>query len=264
MRNPGNVDLLSHARLRYLQKLQTARGRREQRRFLIDGEKLICDAIDATAPIEEILSTSPELWREVDIPVLKMSRADSERLSDTRTPQGHIAVLRDELGAVRIPTPERWQIVALDAVQDPGNVGGIIRSAAAFGVDTVLVGPGSADPTHQRVTRAATGAWFHVRIARSQALADDLAQLRAHGATVLAADQRGRSLDEQTPPDQAIWLFGNEGSGISDELEPLIDASVAVRIAKGIDSLNVNVSAGIILHYGQHAGEYCARERNEA
>ena len=252
------VQRLTRARLRQLQKLKTARGRRDQALFLIDGEKLVRDAIDADAPIVEVLSTTPDRWSDAGRPVTVLSRADAERLSDTRTPQGHFALVRDELEEVQPPVGDEWQVVALDAIQDAGNVGGVIRSAAAFGVDAVLVGPGSADPTHPRVTRAATGAWFRVTIGRSADLSADLAALRDHGATILAADQGGDSLHEQHLPSRVVWLFGNEGSGISEELSPLVDSRVAVPIADGVDSLNVNVAAGIILH---HASER-VRERS--
>ncbi len=249
---------LTRARLRQLQKLKTARGRRDQGLFLIDGEKLVRDAIDAEAPIVDVLSTSPERWSAAEQSVTLLSRADAERLSDTRSPQGHFALVRDELGGAPTPDGDEWQIVALDAIQDAGNVGGIIRSAAAFGVQAVVVGSGSADPTHPRVTRAATGAWFRVRIGRSGDLSEDLTTLRNQGGSVLAADQTGNPLHELQLPPRAVWLFGNEGSGISEELDPLIDARVAVPIAEGVDSLNVNVAAGIILH---HAHER-VRERN--
>lgn len=249
MSDGNEAERLTRARLRQLQKLKTARGRREQGLFLIDGEKLLRDAIDAGAPIVDLLSTSPERWVGQDLPLTLLNRADAERLSDTRTPQGHFALVRDELGGAPTPDGDHWQVVALDAIQDAGNVGGIIRSAAAFGVDTVLVGPGSADPSHPRVTRAATGAWFHVNLGRSRNLAGDIADLRDQGASVLAADQDGEPLNDQRLPSRVVWLFGNEGSGISDELDPLIDARVAVPIAEGIESLNVNVAAAIILHH---------------
>ncbi len=247
--NEEPVQRLTRARLRQLQMLKTARERREQGRFLIDGEKIVRDAIDAGAPIVEVLSTLPERWRGVPVPVTSLTRADAERLSDTRTPQGHFALIRNELRGFEAPGKDPWQVVALDGIQDAGNVGGIIRSAAAFGVDSVLVGARCADPTHPRVTRAATGAWFHVTIARSADLIDDIATLRDAGASVLAAEQGGDSLHSQQLPARIVWLFGNEGSGISPELEPVIDSRVAVPIADAVDSLNVNVAAGIILHH---------------
>ena len=244
------VPRLTRARLRQLQKLKTARERRERGLFLIDGEKLVRDALAAGAPIEELLSTAPKQWPGVEAPLTRLSQADAERLSDTRTPQGHLALVRDELGPVTVPASAHWQVVALDAIQDAGNVGGIIRSSAAFGAASVLVGPGSADPTHPRVTRAATGAWFQVPIARSTDLAADIGSLRDAGATVLAADQQGDPLSAPLSHTRIVWLFGNEGAGISDELAPLIDERIAIPISVGVDSLNVNVAAGIILHHG--------------
>lgn len=252
------VQRLTRARLRQLQKLKTVRDRRDQGQFLIDGEKLVRDAIVAGAPIVDILSTNPEHWQDADLPLTALSRADAERLSDTRTPQGHFALIRDERRTAQVPSSDRWQAVALDGIQDAGNVGGIIRSAAAFSVDLVLVGPGSADPTHPRVTRAATGAWFRVRVSRSIDLLEDIRELREHGAAVWAADQRGEPLQEQQLPSKIVWIFGNEGAGVAKRFDKLIDARIAVPIREGVDSLNVNVAAGIVLH---HAYER-VRERN--
>ena len=240
---------LSRARLRRLQKLRSASARREQGRFLIDGEKLVRDALQSDAPIDEVLSVEPALWSHADATVTRISRADAERLSDTRTPQGHFALVRDCLQPPQVPDGDAWNVVALDGVQDAGNVGGIVRSAAAFGIDSVLVGPGSADPTHPRVTRAATGAWFRVRIARSSDMAADLQALRDAGARIVAADRRGLAIGELEIPDRAVWLFGSEGAGVSDALDPLVDERVAVPIADEVDSLNVNVAAGVILHH---------------
>lgn len=244
-----SIQPLTRARLRRLQQLRSGKGRREQRAFLIDGRKLVRDAIDAGAPIMEVLSVSPETWEGSSLPLTRLSQADSERLSDTRTPQGHFAVVEDRIGGLHAPSGESWQVVALDAIQDAGNVGGILRSAAAFETSGVIVGPGSADPTHPRVTRAATGAWFRIPIARSDDLSSDLQALREAGALILAAESGGEPLADVEIPRRAVWLFGNEGSGISAELEPWIDRRVSVAIAEGVDSLNVNVAAGIILHH---------------
>ena len=245
----GDVERLTRARLRQLRALNTAKGRREQRRFLLDGAKLVRDAIAAGAPIEELLSESPQDWVDHGLRVTKLTRADSERLSDTRTPQGHFAVVRDELQPPSQPGGERWMVIALDGVQDAGNVGSIIRSAAAFGVDSVLFGAGSADPTHPRVVRAATGAWFQTRLSRASELSDSLKWLKAEGAAILAADQLGKPLDALKPPDKQVWVFGSEGAGIDAELDPLVDERVAVPMSDAVESLNVGVAAAIILHH---------------
>ena len=95
------IRRLTRGRLRQLQRLRTARERREQGLFLIDGEKLVREAIAAEAPIAELLSTSPEQWADTRAPLTKISQADAERLSDTRTPQGHFALVHDELGSAQ-------------------------------------------------------------------------------------------------------------------------------------------------------------------
>ena len=206
------------------------------------------------------------------MPVTEISRADAERLSDTRTPQGVFAVIEDQLPEATTAIerlPSGTIAVALDSVQDPGNVGAIIRSAAAFGCQLVLLGPGCADATHPRATRAATGAWFQVPIARSSDLAADLARLRERGARVIAAnsardldmERAGRaplSRDAAAPPKGGsdsdrcaggtrVFVFGNEGAGLSAELEAVVDEIVSIPMGAGVESLNVAVAAGIIL-----------------
>ena len=255
---------LSRARLAALRELQTARGRREQGRFLIDGEKLVRDALAAGAPCVELLARDVSPWREAAlaaaVDVVEISAADAERLSETRTPQGVFAVIEDRLpdAATAIAALPREMsraggtaVVALDAVQDPGNVGAIIRSAAAFGYDLALLGAGCADATHPRVTRAATGAWFQLPIARSPDLAADLAALRGCGARIIACSPAGggQRQDELAAAAGAatVYLFGNEGAGVSDDLAPLIDATISIPINPKVESLNVAVAAGVIL-----------------
>lgn len=242
---------LSRAHLKSLRELQTARGRREQRRFLIDGEKLVREALAAGAPCLELLAQDPAALGDAPVEIAAISRADAERLSETRTPQGVFAVIEDRLpDAASAIAALEWEreptVVALDAVQDPGNVGAIIRSAAAFGCDLALLGAGCADATHPRVTRAATGAWFRVAIARSAELAEDLAALRERGARVVACAPTGGE-PPRAVAGPTVWLFGNEGAGVSERLAPLIDATVSIPISAAVESLNVAVAAGIVL-----------------
>ena len=262
---------LSRARLAALRELQTARGRREQGRFLIDGEKLVRDALAAGAPCVELLARDVSPWRtaasDAAVELVEISAADAERLSETRTPQGIFAVIEDRLpdaaAAIAalprdVPREGSAVVVALDAVQDPGNVGAIIRSAAAFGCDLALLGAGCADATHPRVTRAATGAWFHLPLARSPDLAADLAALRGCGARIIACSpagggQRQDELADAPPAAATVYLFGNEGAGVSEELAPLIDATISIPINPKVESLNVAVAAGVILFRMQRA-----------
>ena len=142
-------------------------------------------------------------------------------------------------------------MVALDAVQDPGNAGALIRLAAAFGADAVLTGPGTADPVHPRVVRAATGAWFHIVIARSPDLAADLRLLSQRGYEIVGAATDGPSVWDEPPaetaPARRALVLGNEGAGFSPDVATAIDRRVGVPIAPHVESLNVAVAAGIVL-----------------
>lgn len=246
---------LAAAHLKDLRSLQTPKGRREHGCFLIEGEKLLREAVAAGAPIVELLATEA---RQSDAsfagqpPPTPMSAKDAERLSDTRAPQGCFAVVRDS-----VPTAAQalaalddgpHTLLALDAVQDPGNAGALIRVAAAFGVELLLAGPGTADPTNPKVVRAATGAWFQTGAARSLDLAADLAGLAGRGYAIIGADTVGAPLWQETaPPARRVLVLGSEGAGFSPAVDRLIGQRLRVPIAEGIESLNVAVAAGIIL-----------------
>ena len=243
---------LTKSRLSELRSLKTVVGRREQRAFLLDGAKLVRDALAASAPIREVFATDPAEFPSATA----ISQADAERLSDARTPQGVFALVDDctckAADAIAGLDPHApFRIVALDGIQDPGNAGAIIRSAAAFNCNAVLFGPDSADPTHPRTTRGATGAWFAIDIWRSQELACDLARLASAGTEIIAASAGGEPFSGVG--DRSVWVFGNEGAGISAALEPLVQRRIGVPLARGVESLNVAVAAGILLSQAREA-----------
>ena len=247
---------LSAGHLKQLRSLSSAKGRAAHGCFLIEGEKLVRDAIDVGAPIAELLATDDRAAALRPGTVTPISAKDAARLSDTRSPQGCFAVVRDTLPAAAdalaaLPARGPSTLVAMDAVQDPGNAGALIRLATAFGADAVLTGPGTADPIHPRVVRAATGAWFHVVIARSPGLAADLRLLSGRGYEIVGAAADGPSVWDEAPTDAAparrALVLGNEGGGFSPGIAAVLDRRVGVPIAPHVESLNVAVAAGIIL-----------------
>ncbi len=247
---------LTKSRLSNLRRLKTVPGRREQGAFLLDGAKLVRDALAANAPVREVFAVNPGELTDLSREITPISRADAERLSDLKTPQGIFAEVDDctipaPEAISRIRPEERFRIVALDGIQDPGNAGAIIRSAAAFNCDAVLFGPDSADPTHPRTTRGATSAWFAIEIWRSAELPCDLARLASMGAEIVAASADGEPFS--TASERSVWLFGNEGAGISPTLEPLIQRRIGVPLSRGVESLNVAVAAGILLSQAREA-----------
>jgi TrmH family RNA methyltransferase len=136
--------------------------------------------------------------------------------------------------------------VFLDGVQDAGNVGAILRSAAAFGVDTAVLGPGCADPWSPKVLRAAMGGHFVLRLAEPPALAAALAQFSGNLVCAVAADGVPPASLDLTG--RIGWIFGAEGRGVSAPVAAFAAARATVPVSRGVESLNVAAAAAVLLY----------------
>jgi TrmH family RNA methyltransferase len=146
-----------------------------------------------------------------------------------------------------LPAAEDVRVLVLDALQDPGNVGTILRTAAALGVTATVALPGTVDLWNAKVVRSAMGAHFH-HLALA-ATWDDLDAFRAERDVLLwATDSQGEAVDRNAVPRKLALVVGNEGHGVSDAARGRADRLVAVPIASGVESLNVAVATGILLH----------------
>jgi TrmH family RNA methyltransferase len=143
------------------------------------------------------------------------------------------------------------RVLVLDGVQDPGNVGTILRTAAWFGLDAVLGGTGTADFYNPKVVRASMGGLWDVPVARSEALGEDLKTFKSNGFELVGADLDGLTLDQWQPESTGVLVLGNEANGISPEVRLLIDRYVTISgrgKRGGTESLNVATAAGILMH----------------
>lgn len=177
-----------------------------------------------------------------------MSAAEFASAAETESPQGVLAIGEiPALTAESLTLPERSRVVVLDAVQDPGNVGTILRTSAALGASAVLAMPGTVDLWNAKVVRSGMGAQF-----RMPALSCDWETLDrctgAHQLVLWGADAGGSPLDSLAPPDRLALLMGNEGAGLSPEGRQRCDAFVALPISSSVESLNVAVATGILLY----------------
>ncbi len=175
------------------------------------------------------------------------------RLADTDTPQGVLAVLEPPSWTWdRIPLAPGAPVLVLDGVQDPGNVGTLLRTAFALGAGGALFLPGTADLTNPKVIRAGMGATF--RLPGAPVTPEELrAWVERERATVWAAAAEGTPLARVPRAERLVLIVGNEGAGIRPAVDALASVRVAIPLARGAESLNVAVAAGIILHQAQHA-----------
>lgn len=167
--------------------------------------------------------------------------------AETESPQGVIVVA--EVPARRLASlPDDWKgvVLVLDAVQDPGNVGTIIRTAAALGAVATVAMPGTVDLWNAKVVRSGMGAHFrHPVFPASWPELDDFRSRTR--PLVLGADAQGGALPSPVPK-QTLLLVGNEGAGLSGEARSRVDRLVGLAIAPTVESLNVAVATGILLH----------------
>ncbi len=187
------------------------------------------------------------------IPVEEIGARTFAQLAETETPQGIMAVIEPRRWAVAefAPRPEAVALV-IDGVQDPGNVGTLIRTAHALGAAGTVVLRGTADPTSPKALRAAMGATFrHLVVSLDDA--GFIAWARKHAVTLWAAAADGTPLHRALGTGSGnggpiAVIVGNEGAGIRPQLNAVAAQRVAIPLAQGAESLNVAVAAGILLY----------------
>ena len=235
-----------------LRSLRDRKGREESGRFLVEGEVMLREALKCGLTIrdalaEEACAPFARELKDLGARVFIVPRDLLEAACDTRTPQGVCASFDMPVPLSLQDAPAR--IVALDGVQDPGNVGTIWRTADAAGFGGLLLGAGCADPLSPKVQRAAMGSGFRVPFMLTEGLPGALGELRARGWTVLASDLRGDDFYRRPDPGKRfVLVIGSEARGISDATRAAADALVKLPMRGGAESLNAAVAAGIMMY----------------
>ncbi|ATA60930.1 tRNA-rRNA methyltransferase [Geobacillus stearothermophilus] len=241
------IESPKNARVKQWKKLLTKKGRDETGLFLLEGFHLVEEAVKSRAPLVELMvderTAIPPGW-DVSVPVVIVTEAVMKAISSTETPQGIAAVCRKlpaELEGVKIA-------LLIDAVQDPGNLGTMIRTADAAGIDAVILGEGCADVYNPKVVRATQGSLFHLPVVKGD-LAQWIARFKEQGIPVYGTALEN-AVDYRTVPPSSSFalLVGNEGSGVRREWLEMTTETIYIPIYGQAESLNVAVAAGILLY----------------
>ncbi|MEO8579015.1 MAG: RNA methyltransferase [Gemmatimonadales bacterium] len=182
------------------------------------------------------------------VEVADVSEKDFRSAAETESPQGVIAIGEiPERSLDTLKIDAMCRLLLLDGLQDPGNVGTILRTAAALGATATIALPGTVDLWNPKVIRSSMGAQF--RHSAFHAAQDDVLMFLDRSQIVLwAADASGKALDRVGAPPRLAIAVGNEGSGLSDTIRAKAQRTVSLPISAGVESLNVAVAAGIILY----------------
>ncbi len=181
-------------------------------------------------------------------PVEEVSPRDFHTAAETDSPQGVLAIAPiPERSLDRVEPADGLRLLVLDAVQDPGNVGTIVRTAAALGATATAALPGTVDLWNAKVVRSAMGALFH-QLCMAATWDDVDAFKRRSGLALWVADAAGAPLGGAPAPVRLGLVVGNEGAGVSAEARARADRLVALPLAPMAESLNVAVATGILLY----------------
>ena len=236
--SPGNPSIKT------LKKLKHRKYRRRMNQFLVDDADVFQEAVKAGHRPEQVFSCTTLPFLEEFYPI-DVKESLLAPISDMPSFSGFIAIFSS---IAPDSEQEDSRVVVLDGVQDPANVGAILRCAVQFGVTAAWLNDDCADAFSLRALRAAKGGTFHLQALRFGKQELEL-QLSKPGRTVYAADTRGgESLESISPAQPFALVMGSEGGGVSEELRAQADTRITIPGTGAIESLNVAVAAGIILY----------------
>ena len=233
--------MLSQAKIRFINQLLRKKIRQEEGCFIVEGNKGVREGLEEGLIVKELYVTDQSSLAFSNAQVI--TEKEMKKISQLTTPS-------DTLAVFDFPKIKDWQnsdwVLAMDEIQDPGNLGTIIRTADWFGFKHILCGQGTVDPFHPKVVQATMGSY-----ARVQCHSIDLEVcLQQQNRTVVGADLEGIPLKNYDVPSKGVLVIGNEGRGLSSSVEKLLDAKVTIEKGEGskAESLNAAISTAIILH----------------
>lgn len=255
MDQANRIDSVKNPVVQSLKKLSGKAEREARGLIVIEGEKLISEALGAglrpyqvlylarrEAELRELLEDMAARGAEV----FEVSERALFAVADTKTPQGVLA---------SFALPERGEgapdghLIALDGVQDPGNVGTILRTADAAGYSCVLLSEGCADTLSPKVVRASMGSAFRMPIMDAERLEDQLTAMKDQGFEIIVSALDGDDLYHINQTNgRFILVVGSEARGISEPVRALADRAVKIPMRGGAESLNAAVAAGIVMY----------------
>ena len=241
------LSSLKNPRVLSWRSLKEKKGRDAENAFLVEGTRMVQEALQSVFPVLSLLlreGFTPPYALPGDIPVYILAEHVFQAVCDTKTPQGIAAVL-----ARRSAPAEGPRLLALDGVQDPGNVGTIIRTADAAGFDGVLLSRQCADLFSPKVLRATMGSVFRLGFSFPESLPEALTNYKNRGYSVLSSQLDGTPFyDRQGVAPAFVLVIGNEGSGVSEAVKACATHRLRLPMRGGAESLNAAVAAGIMMY----------------
>lgn len=263
------IESMANAQIKKIQKLKKQiHTRRQEGLFVVEGWKMVGEALahSLVAHLYVRESESDSFGTKLqntagkasfkDVPVEVVSNSVFQQLSDTVTPQGIMATVRmpqfDRLEVVQGQAGgiyEEAKLLVLENIQDPGNMGTILRTAEGAGISGIVLGKGCVDLFNPKVVRSTMGALFRVPFYCCEDVVSEIIDLKACGFTFYAAHLQGeKDYCDVTYDGKIGIMIGNEANGLSEELSQLADIKVKIPMEGQLESLNAAVSAALFVY----------------
>ena len=232
---------LNNEKIKEIKKLNIKKYREIENLFIVEGEHLVLEAykkgVLKTLIVEENTSFN------LDVETMIVTREVIKHITELETPQNIIGIC-NKLTEEKIGN----KVLVLDDIQDPGNLGAIIRSAVAFNIDTIVISNNTVDLYNSKVVRASQGMLFNINIIRKD-IKEIILNLKKENYKILATRvTSGKSLKSIVKTNKFAIIMGNEGNGVSKDILDISDEYLYIDINKNCESLNVAVATSIILY----------------
>jgi TrmH family RNA methyltransferase len=247
--------MISKNKAKFIISLQKKKTREEERLFVIEGDKIVKEFLSAGVNVHslfakpEFLSSLPDDSTKHVEEISEVSYDDLKKISTLKTPHNAIAVIHMNDCIMNLPEIFKELIVVLDSVQDPGNLGTIIRAAGWFGLKNIICSPDCVDVYNPKVIQASMGAILKVKV-HYYDLKEFLTAASDINIPIFGTLLDGDSIYTHKLDNKGVILLGNESKGISDEIIPFITGKIKIprfsTSKHGIDSLNVSMAASIV------------------
>ncbi len=242
--------------MNFIISLQKRKVREEERLYVIEGDKLVKEFLVARFPVitlvakPEFINSLPSEHKKEIAEIIPSSYEELKKISSLKTPHNALAVVKMPEISIDFGDLTEGLSVALDNIQDPGNLGTIIRAAAWFGIRKIFCSEDCVDVYNSKVIQASMGAVLHVKVFYTS-LKELLGKAREEGIKIYGTLLEGKSIYKIKLDEKGIIVLGNESKGIRQEILQLISDRIMIpkinEAETGIDSLNVGMAASVIL-----------------
>ncbi len=243
--------------IKNIKKLKEKKYRDKSNKFIIEGIKLVEEAIEENANIELIVicdecietDTIPKdfLYKIAKYECIYVTKKIFEMLTDVKSPQGVLAIINKKTSNKNIDYSQDI-IIVLDGIQDPGNLGTILRTVDSANLKQIVLSKNSADSFNPKVVRSTMGAIFRINIIESENLMDTLKEIKENGFDILATSlDDSKDIYDIDYKNKAI-VIGNEANGVSENIQKMADDKIRIPMLGKTESLNASVATGIIIY----------------